>query len=47
VTDRTSPWRLSRIQLRWFLAAVAAACGVGASLWALNLMTEVPRNPWW
>jgi len=48
VTDRTSPWRLSRIQLRWFLAAVATACGAAASLWALNLMTEVPRHPgWW
>ena len=48
MTDGTSPWRLSRIQLRWFLAAVAATCGVGASLWALNLMTEVPRHPgWW
>jgi signal transduction histidine kinase len=45
VTDRRSTARLTRAQLRWFLATGAAACGAGASLWALNLMTSVPHRP--
>jgi signal transduction histidine kinase len=45
MTDRRSTVPVTRAQLRWFLAAGAAACGAGASLWALNLMTSVPHQP--
>ncbi len=45
MTDRPSLWRLTRGQVRWFLAALAVAVGSGASLWALNLMTGSPRDP--
>jgi signal transduction histidine kinase len=39
---------VTRTQRRWFLATLVAALGAGASLWALHLMTDVPRHPgWW
>lgn len=41
----TSTTLVTRIQLRWFVAALAAALGAGASLWALHLMTSVPEHP--
>ncbi|HWJ83657.1 MAG TPA: ATP-binding protein [Nocardioides sp.] len=36
---------VTRIQLRWFLATVAAGLGSGASMWALHLMTGLPEHP--
>ena len=44
-TTTTTTTLVTRIQLRWFLATLAAALGAGASMWALHLMTSVPHHP--